>query len=53
MEEQIKINKAFLQCLADEPAALEYFNPLPGAVTETILVNGLKALKLKKQRHGE
>ncbi len=25
----IQINAAFLQCLADEPAALEYFNSLP------------------------
>ncbi len=27
----VKINPAFLQCLADEPAALEYFNSLPGS----------------------
>lgn len=27
----VQINAAFLQCLADEPAALEYFNSLPGS----------------------
>ncbi len=27
----VEINAAFLQCLADEPAALEYFNSLPGS----------------------
>lgn len=27
----LQINEAFLQCLADEPAALKYFNSLPGS----------------------
>lgn len=27
----LQINAEFLQCLADEPAALEYFNSLPGS----------------------
>ncbi len=27
----VQINAAFLQCLADEPVALEYFNSLPGS----------------------
>ncbi len=27
----IQINTTFLQCLADEPVALEYFNSLPGS----------------------
>ena len=27
----LEINGAFLQCLADEPAALAYFNSLPGS----------------------
>ncbi|MEO6639500.1 MAG: YdeI/OmpD-associated family protein [Ginsengibacter sp.] len=27
----LEINPAFLQCLADEPVALEYFNSLPGS----------------------
>lgn len=30
-ERPVKLNSAFLQCLADEPAALEYFNSLPGS----------------------
>ncbi len=30
-ERPVKMNSEFLQCLADEPAALEYFNSLPGS----------------------
>lgn len=30
-ERAIEINKTFLLCLADEPAALEFFNTLPGS----------------------
>lgn len=30
-ERPVKLNNAFLHCLADEPAALEYFNSLPGS----------------------
>ena len=30
-ERPVKFNKEFLQCLADEPAALKYFNSLPGS----------------------
>ena len=30
-ERPVKLNKEFLQCLADEPAALKYFNSLPGS----------------------
>ena len=28
---EVEINKTFLICLADEPAALEFFNSLPGS----------------------
>jgi hypothetical protein len=28
---EIEINKVFLECLADEPSALEFFNSLPGS----------------------
>jgi hypothetical protein len=27
----LEINKVFMQCLADEPSALEFFNSLPGS----------------------
>ncbi len=30
-ESPVEINAAFLQCLSDEPAALTYFNSLPGS----------------------
>ncbi len=30
-ERPVKLNSAFLLCLADEPTALEYFNSLPGS----------------------
>ncbi len=30
-ERPVEINAAFIQCLADEPAALEYFISLPGS----------------------
>ena len=28
---EVEINKLFLECLADEPVALEFFNSLPGS----------------------